>query len=49
LIDIGELPDAVEFQAGDGEHLVGAPEQLSSNEFAVDPQIEFAVQLLAGR
>src|SRR6516165_4917289 len=49
IVDIGEVADAVEFQAGDGERFVSASEQLRSDGFAVDHHIEFAMQLLAGR
>src|SRR6516165_9684707 len=47
MIDIGELADVVELRAGDGQRLVSAPEQLSSNRFVVDDEIKLAVQLFA--
>ena len=36
FVDIGELLDGIEPVSSDGERLVGAPEQLSGNLFAVD-------------
>src|SRR5262245_33838902 len=46
-IDAGELADAVELGAGNGERFVGAPEQLGSDRLVVDDEIKLAVQLLA--
>src|SRR5215471_21731274 len=42
LVDIGELLDGIEPVSSDGKRLVGAPEQLSGNLFAVDLQRELA-------
>ena len=45
LIDVAELADRwIECVAGDRQRLVGAPEQLGRNLFAVDLQREFTIQ-----
>src|SRR5262245_12156929 len=45
MINIGDLADTVELQAGNGQRLVGAPKQLGGDRLVVDNEIKLAVQL----
>src|SRR5262249_54716370 len=48
LVDLAELANGwVERKAGNTENFVGAPEQLCSDSFAVDLDVEFSVDSIA--